>query len=125
MTDANDLRDRLRKIEALFAGGGTPGERDAAEAALGRVKARLADRVRRDPPIEMQFSLADQWSQLLFNALCRCYGLRPYRDKRQKRTTVVARLLQSFLEQILWPEFNELDRVQPLVFARSDPAADR
>ncbi len=28
MTDANDLRDKPRKIEALFAGAGTPGERD-------------------------------------------------------------------------------------------------
>jgi hypothetical protein len=107
----NDLREKLRKIEALFAGASTAGERDAAEAALGRVKARLADQGRLDPPIEMQFSMADQWSRLLFNALCRRYGLRPYRYKRQKRTTVMVRLPKSFVDQILWPEFNELDRV--------------
>jgi hypothetical protein len=107
----NDLREKLRKIEALFAGASTAGERDAAEAALARVKARLADQGRLDPPIEMQFSMADQWSRLLFNALCRRYGLRPYRYKRQKRTTVMVRLPRSFVDQILWPEFNELDRV--------------
>ena len=36
-----DLREKLQKIEALFAGAGTQGERIAAEAALelcGRVR---------------------------------------------------------------------------------------
>ena len=42
------LREKLRKIEALFAGAGTLGERDAAEAALQRVRARLAELERRD-----------------------------------------------------------------------------
>jgi hypothetical protein len=31
--DEAQLRDKLRKIEALFAGAGTKGERGAAEAA--------------------------------------------------------------------------------------------
>ena len=71
MTGESDLREKLRKIEALFAGAATAGERDAAEAALQRVKARLAEIGRRDPPVEMQFSMPDQWSQRLFLALCR------------------------------------------------------
>ena len=37
------LREKLRKIEALFAGAGTAGERLAAEAALERVRARLSE----------------------------------------------------------------------------------
>ena len=55
MADVEGLQERLRKIEALMAGAGTPGERDAAGAALERVKARLAEQARRDPPIELQF----------------------------------------------------------------------
>jgi hypothetical protein len=43
MPDETQLRDKLRKIEALFAGAGTAGERDAAEAALHRVRDRLAE----------------------------------------------------------------------------------
>ena len=43
MTSEGQLRARLRKIEALFAGAATPGERGAAEAALARIKARLAE----------------------------------------------------------------------------------
>jgi hypothetical protein len=109
--DEGELRARLRKIEALFAGAATPGERDAAAAALARVRARLAEQARQDPPAEMQFSLPDQWSQRLFLALCRRYGLKPYRYPRQKRTTVMVRLPRGFAERILWPEFVELDRV--------------
>ena len=78
MSTESHLRDKLRKIEALFAGAGTAGERLAAEAALQRVRARLAELGQRDPPIEMQFSMPDQWSRHLFLALCRRYGLRPY-----------------------------------------------
>ncbi len=107
----HELRERLRKIEALFAGAATPGERDAAEAALNRVKARLAEQQVKDPPVELQFSMGDQWMKLLFTALCRRYGLKPYRYYRQKRTTVMVRVPQSFCNQILWPEFEQLSMV--------------
>jgi hypothetical protein len=41
MSIESQLREKLRKIEALFAGAGTAGERLAAEAALERVRERL------------------------------------------------------------------------------------
>jgi hypothetical protein len=104
------LREKLRKIEALFAGAGTVGERLAAEAALERVRARLAELERRDPAIEMQFSLPDQWSRRLFLALCRRYGLQPYRYRRQRLTTVMVRVPRGFVDPVLWPEFGELNR---------------
>ena len=85
MTTQSQLRDKLRKIEALFAGAGTAGERLAAEAALERVRAKLAESEALDPPAEMQFSMPDQWSRHLFVALCRRYGLKPYRYRRQRR----------------------------------------
>lgn len=109
MTQEAQLREKLRKIEALFAGAGTAGERDAAEAALQRVRARLAEIERQDPPVEMQFSMPDQWSRHLFLALSRRYGLRPYRYPRQRRTTVMLRVPQGFVNQVLWPEFEELN----------------
>lgn len=104
------LREKLRKIEALFAGAGTIGERTAAEAALERVRARLAELERRDTPTEMQFSLPDQWSRRLFLALCRRYGLKPYRLYRQRLTTVMLRVPKAFVDQVLWPEFQELNK---------------
>jgi len=109
MTDDARLREKLRKIEALFAGAGTAGERLAAEAALERVRARLAEIGRTEKPIEFQFSVPDTWSRHLFLALCRRYGISPYRYRRQRRSTVVLRAPRPFVEEVLWPEFRELD----------------
>lgn len=108
MFDEPALREKLQKIEALFAGAATTGERVAAEAARERVRARLTELERRDKPIEMQFSLLDQWSRQLFLALCRRYGLKPYRLYRQRLTTVMLRVPKRFIDQVLWPEFKEL-----------------
>lgn len=110
MTSEAQLREKLRKIEALFVGAGTPGERLAAAAALERVRARLAEIEKREPTIQMQFSLSDQWSRRLFVALCRRYGLLPYRLPRQRRTTVMLRVPKDFVERVLWPEFLELNK---------------
>src|ERR1035437_1105240 len=110
MSTESQLRAKLRKIEALFAGAGTAGERLAAEAALERVRERLTELGRQDPSIEMQFSMPDQWSLHLFLALCRRYGLKPYRYHRQRRNTVMIRAPKRFLDQVLWPEFSELDQ---------------
>jgi hypothetical protein len=110
MTSESQLREKLRKIEALFAGAGTTGERLAAEAALQRVRARVEELARNDPPIEQQFSLPDQWSRHLFLALCRRYGLRPFRYRRQRRNTVMVRASRRFVDQVLLPEFSELEK---------------
>jgi hypothetical protein len=109
MTPHSQLRDKLRKIEALFSGGATAGERGAAEAALERVRAKLAQLERQDRPIEMQFSIADPWSRHLFLALCRRYGINPYRYHRQRRTTVMVRAPRRFIEEVLWREFADLN----------------
>ncbi|MBS0558934.1 MAG: hypothetical protein JSR21_02660 [Proteobacteria bacterium] len=110
MTPEDELRAKLRKIEALFAGAGTAGERMAAEAARERVRARLAELGRQDRPIEMHFSLGNEWSRRLFVALCRRYGLKPYRLYRQRRTTVMVDVPRHFVDEVLWPEFTELNR---------------
>jgi hypothetical protein len=56
----------------------------------------------------MQFSMPDQWSRYLFLALCRRYGLQPYRLFRQRRNTVMVRVPRGFTNEVLWPEFTEL-----------------
>ena len=105
----SELREKLRKIEALFAGAATPGERAAAGAAAERIRERLRQTKGTEALVEMQFSLADLWSRQLFLALARRYGLRPYRYLRQKRTTVMLKVPPSFVDDVLWPEFVELN----------------
>src|SRR3977135_2547899 len=102
MTTEAQLREKLRKIEALFAGAGSAGERLAAEAARQGVRARLADLGRSDPAIEMQFRLPDQWARRLFLALCRRYGLNPYRYRRQRLTSVMVRVPRGFVDAEVW-----------------------
>jgi len=104
-----ELRDKLRKIEALFAGAKTDGERLAAGAAAERIRARLAEAGVREAAIEMRFALHDPWSRKLFVALARRYGLKPYRLPRMKRQSVVVRAPRSFIDTVFWPEFQELN----------------
>jgi hypothetical protein len=99
---------KLQRIEALHARAGSEGERVAAERARERIRARLAQLEAEEPPVEFRFTLADQWSRHLFVALMRRYGIQPYRYSRQRRTTVMARLSSSFVNETLWPEFLEL-----------------
>ena len=109
MLNDSQLREKLRKIEALFAGAGTAGERSAAEAALARIRAKLDEIGRKETASEMQFSMADSWSRHLFLALCRRYGIQPYRRYRQRYTTVMVRAPRRFIDEVLWPEFKELN----------------
>src|SRR4051812_19936607 len=102
------LRERLRKISALFEGATTAGERSAAGAALERVKQALAAITRTERTVEVQFTLPDQWQRRLFSALCRRYGLEPFRYKRQRHTTVMVRGPRSFIDSTLWPEYLEI-----------------
>ncbi len=108
MFTEQDLRERLRKISALFEGATTPGERNAAAAAIERVKNALAGMQQTERAVEMQFSLPDRWQRRLFAALCRRYGLEPYRYKRQRYTTVMVRAPRSFIDRTLWPEYQEI-----------------
>ena len=109
MTTDTRLRDKLHKVEALFAGAATAGERAAAGAAAERIRARLRQTERTEHAIEMKFSLGNSWSRQLFIALARRYGLQPFRYRRQRRTTVMVRGPKSFLEQVLWPEFLQIN----------------
>lgn len=106
--EEEELRKKLRRIEALYSGATTEGERMAAAAALDRIRKRLKEFARVEPPIEFKFTLSDDWSRRLFSALCRRYGLEPYRYKRQRRTTVMVRAPKSFVDGTLWPEFLEI-----------------
>jgi hypothetical protein len=109
MNDEAALRDKLRKIEALFSGAGTAGEKAAAGAAADRIRARLREEEKREKSIEIRFSLADPWSRHMFIALCRRYGLRPYRYPRMRRQSVMVRAPETFLNTVLWPEFQEIN----------------
>jgi hypothetical protein len=108
--DDKALLEKLRRIEALHAGATTPGERDAAANAIRRIQQRLQLAEKEAPPVEYKFTLGDAWSRKLFTALARRYGLKPYRYRRQRHTTLMVRVPKRFVDETLWPEFVELDK---------------
>ncbi|MBS0262009.1 MAG: hypothetical protein JSS02_08625 [Planctomycetes bacterium] len=132
------LVEKLRKLEALFAGAASDGERAAAANAIDRIRDRLRAFQAVEPPVEYKFSMTDEWSRRLFVALLRRYGLVPYRYSGQRRTTVMARVPSRFVDEVLWPEFTELNRellrylaqvtervISTSVFADSSEAEER
>ena len=107
----DELLERLRSVQRLHDRTDSDGERESAAAALDAIKRRLAEEFAEDDVSEFQFSMADGWSKRLFIALLKRYGIRPYRYRGQRRTTVMARVSQSFLDDTLWPQFNEMSEV--------------
>src|ERR1700722_6462291 len=70
--------------------------------------ARLGKAAATDARVEIKFSIPDNWSRQLFIALCRRYGISPFRYRRMHRQTVIVKAPRSFVEQVLWPKFQEL-----------------
>ena len=66
MNDERQIREKLAKIKAPFADATTPGERQAAQAALERVQQRIdgipEPQAVVDPPTEFRFSITNPWS---------------------------------------------------------------
>jgi len=109
LTEEQQLVEKLRRVEALFARTNFEGERVAAANAMERIRERLRNLQESDPPIEYKFTMRDAWSRRLLVALMRRYDIQPYRYYRQRYTTVMARVPASFVDETLWPEFKELN----------------
>ena len=84
----------------------TRGARRAAE----RIRARLAELRGREQDEELFYSLPDPWKRKLFVALCRRYGLNPYRERGRRFSTVIVRAPKAFQNATLWPEFLALSK---------------
>ena len=109
MVDDKELRAKLAKVEALFRRAASPGEKAADGAAMDRLRGRLGGLDgNREPEVELQFSLPDTWSVSLFVAVYRRHGVRPYRYRWQRRTSVVVRAREREFNRVVWPEYSSL-----------------
>ena len=109
MNGDKKLRAKLAKLEALFRRAGSPGEKSAAGAAIERLQGRLTGpREKSEPEIELQYSMPDVWCVNLFCAVCRKHGVRPFRYKRQRHTTVMVRVREREFYREAWPEYCQL-----------------
>ncbi|MBX3202774.1 MAG: hypothetical protein KF894_31905 [Labilithrix sp.] len=120
--DEAKLREKLARIEALFAGATTDGERVAAAEARRRIQLRLQSVEQNDPPIEYRLTASDVWSAKILLTLLRRYDLKPYRYRNQRRTTIMVKAPGSFIDQTLWPEF---EQITSALRAHLDQVTDR
>lgn len=108
MFEEGTLVEKLRKLEALHAGTRIDGEREAAKRAADKIRARLAELRGSEEDVTLLYRLQDPWSRKLFVALCRRYGLKPYREPGRRYSTVMVRAPRTFHDRTLWPEFKAL-----------------
>jgi hypothetical protein len=59
----------------------------------------------------LNFLCSDPWERKVLLALLRRYGLRTYRYRRQRHSTVVTRVSVRFVKETLWPEFQQIAKV--------------
>jgi len=102
------LVEKVRKLEALHAGTKIDGEREAARRAAERIRARLAEFRTAERDVELHYRMPDPWKRRLFLALCRRYGLKPYRESGRHYSTVQVHAPRSFHERTLWPQYKAL-----------------
>ncbi|NHZ84458.1 MAG: hypothetical protein GWP19_01085 [Planctomycetia bacterium] len=111
MHNEADLIRKFKRIERLFTGAQTSGEKHAASNALDRIRERLDEFKKSDPAVEYKFSLTDMWSRRLMVSLMRRYGINPYRYYRQRYTTVMAKIPKRFVDDVLMPEFEKFNTI--------------
>jgi len=105
------LIEKLKKIEALYLGATTEGEKAAAFHAMANVKNKINHYQSEEIIKEWSFKFENYFEKKLFKALLSKYNLQSYRYKGQRYTTVMVRSTDSFVNQTLWPQYLEMSKV--------------
>lgn len=98
-----DERTLIQRLEEIEADHVAPSDDD--RRAQEQIRTQLGDLEAQQPSIEWKFALTDPWERKLFLALCRRYGLKPFRYTRQQRQSVMLRAPRAFVDKTLWPLF--------------------
>lgn len=108
--DREALLRGLREAEERMAVGwaGARGQRDAA-AALREVLEK--ERSGPHESVEVTVRLHERHMRLVFMTLCRRYGLEPYREPRQRRTSFNLKAPATFLDKVFWPLFKTCEEM--------------
>jgi hypothetical protein len=109
MLDEERLTRKLRAIEALIAGATTDGEREAADRARERIRARLAEQQGQQVH-EYQYRV-DRWTGRLLAALAYRHGLEVYRYPRQHRTTLMVKAPERFMTGTFHPMYVQMKKM--------------
>lgn len=78
-----------------------------AEQALLRIRARLQELAAAADVQEFQCPTRTDWDLLVLHALLKRYGLQAYRYRKQRKSTILVRVSKRFMNDCLWPIFND------------------
>ena len=104
------IAEKLQKVEALRQGATTEDEKNAAQNARIKLKKKLEQYQRKEKILEWTFRTRSRFEKRLLQAVLKRYGLRPYRYKRQKYTTVMAKMSKSVCE-IVWSKYQQMRKI--------------
>lgn len=104
MNDEQALIDSFRSIELKHSGLGAAN----ADRAEARIRGRFQDSVLAPDIQEFQFNLKHDWQTFVFHALLKRYGIRPYRYRKQRKSTILIRVSKQIMDDLLWPIFNDV-----------------
>src|SRR5437879_4844106 len=102
MAAEQELLEALRDVEMRYAArlGGQPA---TPEEACARIAARVREMAAAPDIAECRFTLPHFFSELLFHALLKRYGLVAYRYQGQRKTTIMVRASRRLVDELLNP----------------------
>jgi hypothetical protein len=95
------LVDSFHSIELKHSGlteGGAANEQPA-----DRIRARVQEAATATDIQEMQCSTKYDWDALVLHALLKRYGIKPYRYRKQRRSTILVRVSRKVMHEVVWP----------------------
>lgn len=114
--DEKKVRETIRKVEAQRDSTPFDAERETACRMLETLRAKLAAAREQGSLMEISYSLMNEWERRVLFTLCRHYGLRTFRRRGQRQSTVIVLVSASFQHGTLWPHFVQLTQtLDPLV----------
>jgi len=108
--DREAVLRELREAEERVAVGWT-GARGQADPP-GALR-ELLDKERSSPgaSVQVRARMEGPLMSAIFLSLCRRYGLEPYRNPGQKKTTYMLEGPETFVQEVFWPLFNACDAI--------------
>src|SRR5438128_861703 len=95
-------------LDAVFQASEAKHARRAGHESAGpaEVSRRIREQLLHAPDaIEMQIGTNNQWEQLVLLGLFKRYGLKAYRYRKQRQTTIMAHVNRQRFDDVLWPIF--------------------
>ncbi|MGL1890105.1 MAG: hypothetical protein OCD02_00695 [Spirochaetaceae bacterium] len=97
-----EVHQKLQKIEKLYYGAKTTGERVSAKKA----KVRILNKIKsEDKATIYKFKLDNELNvDLLLNVMYK-YEIDEFKKSKKQPTTVIAKVSAKFVDRVLWPEY--------------------